>query len=56
MEIEDLYLRMYNKAHRFKELVIPRFTNTEYDLSDDKIRENNSSLKEIRDQNIEADI
>ena len=52
MEIKDLYLRMDNKAHRFKELIIPKnhFSTMNNDLT--RI-DTNISLSEIRDQNIE---
>jgi len=56
---KDLYLRMDNKAHRFKELIVPNASNSRYDLND-KVRinsdMNNISLREIRDQQITGDM
>ena len=54
---DDFYLRIDNKAHRFKTLINPKNSLNEMDLTQDKLRENNGiSLSEIRDQQIRGNM
>ena len=50
MEHKDLYLRVDNKAHLNRELIIPKNVETQYlDMNHDTLRTNQSMI-ELRDQ------